>query len=362
MSDSEPTAASSDDVRDSLAGAVVSLAETPDDEPAVDALLVEIATSAAETIAGVFYASITAWRGAGYTTVAASSDLARAVDDAQHAEQAGPCVQAARTGQPVGVPEIAATMAWPGFYRQATELGLRTSVSVPLFAGGGIPVGVLNLYGREPSALAGLLAGVHAVFAAEQVPESGLEACDDAGARQLLVGLGRALQVRVTIQRALGALMAWDGGDAAEARRMLRERAAARNATLSTTATEVLATVMPVPGAGVHVTTRPPIGATMVVALNGELAAPLAIDVPTRLTALLDEPVTTLELDLTGLRFCDLTGLRVLLDLREHATVTGRTVSVVAASGVVRMLMQITDTASLLGYPPASPGVNGVPG
>jgi anti-anti-sigma factor len=294
--------------------------------------------------------------------LAASSDLARAVDDAQHADQAGPCVQAARTGEPVGVPEIAATMAWPGFYRQATALGLRASVSVPLFAGGGVPVGVLNLYGREPSALSGLMAGVRAVFAAEQIPANVIDANDDGGARQLLVGLGLALQVRATIQRALGVLMAWDGSGAAQARSMLRERADARGVSLSATATEVLATVMPGHGMSVRVATGPGAGSTLVVALNGEMAAPLEADARARLAGLLDEPVRVLKLDLTGLRFCDLDGLRILLDLRERAVTTGRTVRVVAASSALRLLMQVTGTASLFGYPPASAAENGVPG
>ncbi|MFI1988245.1 GAF domain-containing protein [Actinoplanes sp. NPDC020271] len=362
MCGSESSFAPDDELRAPLTALMVSLAELPDDDPAVDELLAAIAASAAGTIAGVVYASITAWRGAGFTTVAASSDLARAVDDAQHAEEAGPCVQAARTGKPVNVPDIAATMAWPGFYRQATALGLRASVSVPLFAGGGVPVGVLNLYGREPSALSALLAGVHAVFAAEQIPGSALDACDDAGTRQLLVGLGLALQARVTIQRALGVLMAWDGSDAAEARRMLQERATARSAVLSVAATEVLAAVMPAPGSGVQVTTAPAVGGTMLVALTGEVAAPLDIDVLTRLTALLDEPARVWKLDLTGLRFCDLAGLRVLVDLQERAAAAGRTVRVVAASGAVRLLMEVTGTAWLLGYPPASTNGNDEPG
>ena len=349
-------------MRGSLAHAVISLAEMPDEADAVDELLAGIAASAAEMIAGVVYASITAWRGTGYTTLAASSDLAQAVDDAQHADRAGPCVQAERTGEPVGVPEIATTMAWPGFYRHATELGLRTSVSVPLCAAGGVPVGVLNLYGREPSALSDLTAAVHAVFAAERIPENDNPANDDVGTRQLLVGLGRALHIRATVQRALGALMAWGESDAAEARRMLLERSAARGASLSATAAEVLNTVIPAQGTDMRVMTGPADAGTIMVALNGELAAPLEVDVRSRLAALLDETVRVLKLDLTGLRFCDLQGLRMLLDLRERALTIDRTVRVVAASSEVRLLMKVTGTAALFGYPPASAAENGVPG
>ncbi|MEU4561693.1 GAF domain-containing protein [Actinoplanes sp. NPDC023936] len=361
MTDPGPPDAPNDGLWRPLAEAVVSLAETPDDEAAVDELLAGIASSAVEMIDGVVYASITAWRGSGYTTVAASSDLVRAVDDAQHADRAGPCVQAARTGEPVGVPDIAATMSWPGFYRQATALGLRASVSVPLFAGGGVPVGVLNLYGREPFALTDLMTGVRAVFAAEQLPASGIDPGADAGTRQLLLGLGLALQVRVTIQRALGILMASSAIDAAEARRILKERADARGASLSTTAREVLAAVAPSRGVTISVSTSPAAGNTVLVAVDGELAAPLEADVPERWTAVLDRPARMVKLDLTGLRFCDLAGLRSLLDLRERAIAADRVVRVVAASSAVRLLMRATDTTSLFGYSPAPAAENGPP-
>ncbi|BAL92211.1 hypothetical protein AMIS_69910 [Actinoplanes missouriensis 431] len=359
MTDPRPPDASDDGRWRPLAEAVVALADTPDDEAAVDELLIGIAVSAADLIAGVVYASVTAWRGAGYTTVAASSDLARAVDDAQHAEESGPCVQAARTGEPVGVPDIAATMAWPGFYRHATALGLRASVSVPLFAGGGVPVGVLNLYGREPSALTDLMTGVRAVFAVERLSASGIDSGADAGTRQLLLGLGLALEIRVTIQRALGVLMAHDDSDAAEARRMLTERAAARGTSLSATARQVLAEVVPSHGVAITVTTVPATGDAVLVVLDGELAVPLEIDVTERLTAVLDQPARVLNLDLTGLRFCDLAGLRSLLHLRERAVAADRVVRVVAASSAVRLLMQVTDTSALFGYSPASAAENG---
>jgi hypothetical protein len=53
-------------------------------------------------------ASITAMRGRAPVTVAASDELIRATDDVQHAENAGPCVEALPTGTPVGVPDTGA--------------------------------------------------------------------------------------------------------------------------------------------------------------------------------------------------------------------------------------------------------------
>src|SRR5687768_15774405 len=69
---------------DSLAGILVALASTADDASIVEVHLDRVARLAADTLTAVDYASITAGRGPGYTTVAASSDLALAVDQAQY--------------------------------------------------------------------------------------------------------------------------------------------------------------------------------------------------------------------------------------------------------------------------------------
>lgn len=338
-----------------LADDLVSLAQVPDDDDAVvDVLLARITVAAAEVIVGVDYASITAWRGDGYTTVAASSDLVRAVDDAQHVEAAGPCVQAAQTAAPVGVPDMAAAvMAWPRFHEQAATLGLQASVSVPLFAGGGAPVAVLNLYSRQSSALVALTAGVRAVFTAERIPADGIDAGASTGMRQFLNGLGLALQLRVTIQRALGMLMADAGCDGGQAHRMLRDRAAAAGESLSTAALRVIDELGPDPGTDVQVTVGPLVGNVVSVAVSGELSRPVDPAVAARLAEVLDEVGLGVDLDLSGLRFCDVAGLRLLLDLRQRAISGGRQMRVVAASSAVRTLMVLTETAALFDYPAA---------
>jgi hypothetical protein len=211
-----------------LAVTLVTLAGTPDDASIVDVHLATVARWAADTVAGVDYASITAWRGRGYTTVAASSDLARAVDQAQYPDHAGPCVRAAETGTPVAVPDVAATMSWPRFYQAAHDLGLQASLSVPLFAGSGAPIAVLNLYGRDAAAMVPLIAAVRRLYADQQLPD-GL----DTGGQQLLTGLAQALAVRATVQRAVGVLMARDELKADEAYLRLRVRAAEAGVSLA---------------------------------------------------------------------------------------------------------------------------------
>jgi len=128
MTTSQPSQ-SPTQARGVLADALVTLAQTPDDKPDIDTRLARLAQLAADRVAGVDYASVTALRGEEYITVAASSDLAHAVDQAQYADQAGPCLQSLDTEAPVTVPEIASTMTWLGFHQAAAELGLHSSVT-----------------------------------------------------------------------------------------------------------------------------------------------------------------------------------------------------------------------------------------
>jgi hypothetical protein len=191
----------------SLRGELVTLAGTPDDAPAVAPLLVTIAGLAADRVDAISYASVTQSHEGAYTTVAASSALAVAVDEAQYADKAGPCLDALATGGVVGVPAIAATMAWPGFRTAATRIGMRASLSVPLFAGRGTPVAALNLYGRRPEPLSRLTAAVWAVF--DPRTDAGQEGTGlDDGGVELVTGLQDAFVVRGLIQQAMGIIMA----------------------------------------------------------------------------------------------------------------------------------------------------------
>jgi anti-anti-sigma factor len=324
------------------------------DEAMVDALLARISALSADTIAGVDYASVTAWRGTGYTTVAASSESARAVDDAQHADQAGPCVLAAQEAVPIAVPDIGATMSWPEFHRRAGQLGLCTSVSVPLFAGSGMPLGALNLYSRKPSALTGLMAGVHEVFVTERVKAGGIRPDLDTGARQFLLGLAYAWRIRTSIQRAVDVVMARDGCDAGSAYVALRAQSAASGEPLSTVARGMIAAMAPGSDTDVWVTAGSGAAGVTRLSVGGELAVPVDTVAVARLASLAARS-PLIELDLSGLRFCDVGGLRVLLGLHDQVVAAGGQIRVIAVSAPVRMLLQLTGSVRLLGQSPGDP-------
>lgn len=240
MSALQPHATSPRRIWGPLALNLIALAGTPDDAVA-DPQLVAVAQLTADMVAAVSYASVTALREDAYTTVAATSKLAVAVDEAQYADGAGPCLDALDTGVPVTVADITATMAWPDFREAAFTMGLRASVSIPLFAGSGVPIAVLNLYGHDSAAMTTLIAGVWAVYEPAKNPAPGEPASGlDAGAEELLAGLAEAFVIRSAVQRAIGVIIAQEKCSPGDAYLSLRARAAEAGTPLTTTASAVI--------------------------------------------------------------------------------------------------------------------------
>ncbi|MEV4618813.1 GAF and ANTAR domain-containing protein [Asanoa sp. NPDC049573] len=219
-----------------LAGALATLAGTPDDNVGIDAQLVLIVRLAADLVEPVSYASVTAEGAGPPTTVAASSQLALDVDAAQYADSSGPCLDALRDAKAVEVPDIGAVMAWPQFRDVAWNLGLRASLSIPLFAGSGVPVAALNLYAHDPEPMTELTRHVRALYDGEP-GDHGHETRP--GCAQLLAGIATALHTRDLIQQAIGVVMARDHVAADTAYLTLRVRAAEIGKSLPDVAVEV---------------------------------------------------------------------------------------------------------------------------
>ena len=228
--------------RRGLTESLIELAGTADDDSTVNTQLVTITQLTADQLDAVAFASVTRQEESGYSTVAVSSELARAVDEAQYADNAGPCLDALDGGSPTSVPVIDSTMIWPRFRDAAYELGLRSSLSVPLFAGRGVPVAALNLYGHDPAAMAPLSAAVLAAY--DDAPEGRSpgpreDLCP--GARELLAGLAGAFAIRATIQQAIGMIIADRRTSADLAYAQLRSEAASTTTSLIGAATSVVA-------------------------------------------------------------------------------------------------------------------------
>ena len=221
-----------------LASRIVALADTPDDVSDIDTRLAAIAQAAADTVTPVSYASITAVRDGSPTTVAATSELATAVDQVQYADDSGPCLAALQDGTPVGVDDIPATMTWPGFRDAAVRMGLHASLSIPLFAGSGAPIAALNLYSHDLLAMAPLNAWVWRVYTTDQAADPQTDTLlVDTGGADLVAGLIAAFEVRAEIQRAIGVVMASEHCSAEDAYLTLRLRAAQAGTSLTGIAT-----------------------------------------------------------------------------------------------------------------------------
>jgi GAF domain-containing protein len=227
----------------SLEDALVKLAGTPDDDSSLPAQLRSIIRFAADLLPPVAYASMTSRHEDAYVTVAISSAIALAVDEAQYADQAGPCLDALRMGAPTAVPAIDAVVQWPGFRDTALRLGLRASLSIPLFAGQGVPIAALNLYGHDTAAMAPLSLAVVAAYDSSAGTPADPESSElDPESRQLVDGLTGAFAVRAQIQQALGVIMAEEHANADFAYAVLRARAAADGLSLTAAAGSIVTT------------------------------------------------------------------------------------------------------------------------
>ncbi|GAA2885199.1 transcriptional regulator [Actinoplanes cyaneus] len=218
---------------------LVGLAGTPDDCATIETDLIVVAQVAATRIPAADSASVTGRGRDGYETVAASSDLAVVADKAQYGDDAGPCLQALTTGRPVATPLISATTAWPGLRETARQVGIRASLSIPLFTGSGRTVASLNLYSRRPGALTALSTAICEAYDPQTAHGWDHDGLDD-GEREMTAGVIGALALRAMIQQAIRLLAADAPADPGSAYPRLRTRAAETGASLTDAAAQVI--------------------------------------------------------------------------------------------------------------------------
>ncbi|MCZ7456464.1 STAS domain-containing protein [Streptomyces sp. WMMC940] len=98
-------------------------------------------------------------------------------------------------------------------------------------------------------------------------------------------------------------------------------------------------------------------GARATVTVCGHVTGLDACGLDGTLVAALQQSRTGLDLDLSQVTYCDTAGLRMLLDVREQALASGRTVLVTVAGSFMGHLLDKTGTAQLFttGTEPAGP-------
>jgi GAF domain-containing protein len=155
--------------------------------------------------------------------VAASDEGGRALEDAQEAVGEGPCMTALVLDAPVASVDLTQDERWPRLRPLLKATTVRAVLSVPVRLGGG-PVGTLNVHLDRPhdwetavtdalTSYAGVLENLLAASVA--VHRSG----------ELARQLQYALDYRMSIERAIGFVMASEQVDPVTAFNLLRTRA-----------------------------------------------------------------------------------------------------------------------------------------
>ena len=207
----------------------------------VEEFLQQLAGVAAATIGGGVSAGVTVARDGHPATVASSDEYAARFDEVQYGPDQGPCLTAMRAGKVVMIDDMAADERFSSYRLRALDLGVRSSMSLPL-QGGDDAVGALNLYSRR----------AHAFGAPEQADAKRFA---DEASRALSLAvrlfhhveltdqLRAALSSRTVIDQAIGIIMGQNRCGAESAFNVLRSTSQNRNVKLRTVATEIVTTV-----------------------------------------------------------------------------------------------------------------------
>jgi GAF domain-containing protein len=174
-------------------------------EHSLDSVLQKVTDLAARALPGEAVTSVTIVSAGRPSTVASSGPLALELDLAQYEQDAGPCLEAARTGKLVEVLDTATDRRWNSYPRLADERGCRGILSFPLppheLLNGG-----LNVYARTREPLDARTRDAAARFAAYAVvPLSNMYLYESAVDRA--ENLASALDSRAVIDQAKGILM-----------------------------------------------------------------------------------------------------------------------------------------------------------
>ena len=131
--------------------ALAELGALPFPDHSLDSLLHRVAGLTVRLLPADVAASVTVVSEGRPTTLAATDDLALDLDQVQYRLGAGPCLQAAVTGELVEVPELSSEERWADFAVQAADRGCRAMVSAPFppTTGALAVTGGVNLYVRS---------------------------------------------------------------------------------------------------------------------------------------------------------------------------------------------------------------------
>ena len=185
-------------------------------------VLTDVVTIAARGIPGAESTSITLVRGEDAFTAAHHGEMALVADEMQYERGYGPCMDAGRANVVLRVDDMTTETRWPDYAARVVDVGVRSSLSVPLPYQGS-SIGALNIYSTRPDAFR----SAEAMSAGTEVAEAVAVAVVNADAHARIVDQAHnmrvAMESRAVIEQAKGVLMAQRGFDADEAFDMLRD-------------------------------------------------------------------------------------------------------------------------------------------
>jgi GAF domain-containing protein len=212
---------------DGFVGSLRELSRLMVDEERLDQTLQRVATLACLSLPGCDLASVTVDHAGQGRTIACTDKVALAIDEAQYAADAGPCLEAYRTKAVVAVDSMADERRWPGFTASATEHSVLSSLSLPLVHRGQ-GQGAFNLYARSRDAFTAQDRD-HGMLFADQAAVAIGNAQVYWRTYDLTQNLQAALENRDLIGQAKGVLMARHGLTADQAFDELRRASQRRN-------------------------------------------------------------------------------------------------------------------------------------
>lgn len=203
-------------------------------EDTLEATLQRIVEQAVQTVRGAEFASMSLIRARKeVTTVTATDDVCRRVDEVQYETGQGPCLDAIWDEETVLVNDLSATDRWPEFSARAATIGVCSILAFRLFLHED-RMGALNLYASEPGSFTDECRHLGAAFAAHAAV-----AWDHAREAE---GLRAANDTRALIGQAQGVLMAQRKITPDAAFALLRGASQRRNVKLRDLAQEVVDT------------------------------------------------------------------------------------------------------------------------
>jgi GAF domain-containing protein len=206
----------------------------------LDDVLGEVTDIASRSIPGAESTSITLIRGDRAFTAAHTGEMALAADELQYERGYGPCMDAGRAGVVLRIDDMRTEQRWPDYTRRVLDVGVRSSLSMPLPYQGST-IGALNSYATRSAAFASAASEEAATAVAEAVAVAVLNADAHDRLAEHARNLRLAMESRAVIEQAKGVLMAQREVGAEQAFEILRSASQRYNRKLRDIASGIVA-------------------------------------------------------------------------------------------------------------------------